>query len=68
MYWLFRNLRFLFLASTMEFVTAYDQCRTEVNIQGMASSALSLKDGQWQLLTSAMSISFQRPRGFTSGD
>ncbi|CAH3141590.1 unnamed protein product [Pocillopora meandrina] len=36
MYWLFRNLRFLFLASTMEFVTANDQCRTEVNIQGMA--------------------------------
>ena len=31
-----RNLRFLFLASTMEFVTANDQCRTEVNIQGMA--------------------------------
>ena len=36
MYWLFRNFRFLFLASTMKFVTANDQCRTEVNIQGMA--------------------------------
>ena len=36
MYWLFRNLRFLFLASTMEFVRANDQCRTEVNIQGVA--------------------------------
>ena len=31
-----RNLRFLFLASTMEFVRANDQCRTEVNIQGVA--------------------------------
>ena len=32
----FRNLRFLFFASTMEFVRANDQYRTEVNIQGMA--------------------------------
>ena len=31
-----RNLRFLFLASTMDFVRANDQCRTEVNIQGVA--------------------------------
>ena len=36
MYWLFRNLRFLFFASTMEFVRANDQYRTEVNIQGVA--------------------------------
>ena len=38
-----RNLRFLFLASTMEFVTANDQCRTEVNIQGMALKRSALK-------------------------
>ena len=31
-----RNLRFLFLASTTDFVRANDQCRTEVNIQGVA--------------------------------
>ena len=36
MWWLFRHLRFVLFASTMEFVTANDQCRTEVNIQGMA--------------------------------
>ena len=49
MYWLFRNLRFLFLASTMEFVTAYDQCRTEVNIQGMAFKRSVFK--RWSVAT-----------------
>ena len=58
MYWLFRNLRFLFLASTMEFVTANDQCRTEVNIQGVALK----KDGQWRLLIFAMSNVDKRSR------
>ena len=58
MYWLFRNLRFLFLASTMEFVTAIDQCRTEVNIQGVALK----KDGQWRLLIFAMSNVNKRSR------
>ena len=62
MYWLFRNLRFLFLASTMEFVTANDQCRTEVNIQGMALKRSVFKDGQWRLLTSAMSNVDKRSR------
>ena len=44
MYWMLRNLRFFLFASAMAFVTANDQCRTEekiqckteVNIQGMA--------------------------------
>ena len=36
MWWLFCHLRFVLFASTVEFVTANDQCRTEVNIQGMA--------------------------------
>ena len=36
MYWIFYNLGFLLLASTMKSVTANDQCRTEVNIEGMA--------------------------------
>ena len=49
MYWLFRNLRFLFLASTMEFVTANDQCRTEVNIQGMAFKRSVFK--RWSVAT-----------------
>ncbi|XP_066022423.1 uncharacterized protein [Pocillopora verrucosa] len=49
MYWLFRNLRFLFLASTMEFVTANDQCRTEVNIQGMALKRSVFK--RWSVAT-----------------
>ena len=57
-YWLFRNLRFLFLASTTEFVTANDQCRTELNIQGMALK----KDGQWRLLIFAMSNVDKRSR------
>ena len=46
---LFRNLRFLFLAFTMEFVTAYDQCRTEVNIQGMALKRSVFK--RWSVAT-----------------
>ncbi|XP_066022897.1 uncharacterized protein [Pocillopora verrucosa] len=49
MYWLFRNLRFLFLASTMEFVTANDQCKTEVNIQGMALKRSVFK--RWSVAT-----------------
>ena len=36
MWWLFRHFRFVFFASTMEFVTANGQCRAKVNIQGMA--------------------------------
>ena len=36
MWWLFRHLRFVLFTFTMEFVTANDQCRTEVNVQGMA--------------------------------
>ena len=36
MYWIFRYLRFVLFASAVEFVTANDQCSTEVNIQGMA--------------------------------
>ena len=44
MYWMLRNLRFFLFASAMAFVTANDQyrteekiqCKTEVNIQGMA--------------------------------
>ena len=36
MWWLFRHLRFILFVSTMDFVTANDQCRTEVNIEGMA--------------------------------
>ena len=39
----------------MEFVTANDQCRTEVNIQGMALESHVFKGGHWQLLTFAMS-------------
>ena len=35
-WWLFRHLRFLLFTFTMEFVTANDQCRTEVKVQGMA--------------------------------
>ena len=49
MCWLFRNLRFLFLAFTMEFVTANDQCRTEVNIQGMALKRSVFK--RWSVAT-----------------
>ena len=33
---LFGHLRFTLFVSTMKFVTADDQCRTEVNIEGMA--------------------------------
>ena len=36
MWWLFRHLRFVLFAASMDFVTANDQCRTEVSIQGMA--------------------------------
>ena len=36
MWWLFGHLRFILFVSTMKFVTADDQCRTEVNIEGMA--------------------------------
>ena len=36
MWWLFRHLRFVLFVSTMDFVTANDDCRTEVNIEGMA--------------------------------
>ena len=44
MYWILRNLRFFLFASAMAFVTAIEQCRTEekiqckteVNLRGMA--------------------------------
>ena len=35
-WWLLRHLRFVLFTFTMEFVTANDQCRIEVKIQGMA--------------------------------
>ena len=47
MWWLFSHLRFVFFASTMEFVTANDQCRTEINIQGMALESHVFK--RWSL-------------------
>ena len=47
MWWLFCHLRFVLFASTMEFVTANDQCRTEVNIQGMALEGHVFK--RWSL-------------------
>ena len=47
MCWLFCHLRFVLFASTMEFVTAHDQCRTEVNIQGMALESHVFK--RWSL-------------------
>ena len=34
--WKFQNLRFLLFASVMEFVTADDQCRTDIYIEGKA--------------------------------
>ena len=55
MWWLFCHLRFILFVSTMDFVTANDQCRTEVNIEGMAMGVLTSKDVHWQLLTFAMS-------------
>ena len=36
MLWIFQNLRFLLFASAMEFVTADDQCKNNVYIEGMA--------------------------------
>ena len=36
MLWIFRHLPVLLFLSTIEYGTAIDQCRTEVNIQGMA--------------------------------
>ena len=47
MWWLFRHLRFVIFASAMEFVTANDQCRTEVNVQGMALKRSVFK--RWSL-------------------
>ena len=47
MWWLFRHFRFVLFASTMEFVTANGQCRTEVNIQGMALKRSVFK--RWSL-------------------
>ncbi|PFX26094.1 Uromodulin [Stylophora pistillata] len=38
MYWIFYNLGFLLLASTMKSVTANDQCRTDVNIEAPLGS------------------------------
>ena len=50
MWWLFGHLRFVLFASIMEFVTANDQCRTEVNIQGMALEKHVFK--RWSLAAS----------------
>ncbi|XP_066022870.1 uromodulin-like [Pocillopora verrucosa] len=47
MWWLFRHLRFVLFTFTMEFVTANDQCRTEVNVQGMALKRSVFK--RWSL-------------------
>ncbi|CAH3156266.1 unnamed protein product [Pocillopora meandrina] len=47
MWWLFRHLRFVLFAASMEFVTTNDQCRTEVNIQGMALKRSVFK--RWSL-------------------
>ena len=47
MWWLFRLLRFVLLIFTMEFVTANNQCRTEVNVQGMALKRSVFK--RWSL-------------------
>ena len=47
MWWLFCHLRFVLFASTMEFVAANDQCRTEINIQGMALESHVFK--RWSL-------------------
>ena len=47
MWWLFRHLRFVLFAASMEFVTGNDQCRTEVNIQGMALKRSVFK--RWSL-------------------
>ena len=62
MWWLFRHLRFVLFAASMDFVTANDQCRTEVNIQGVALKRSVFKDGHWRLLSSAMSNVDQRFR------
>ena len=43
MWWLFCHLRFILFVSTMDFVTANDQCRTEVNIEGMALGSSDFK-------------------------
>ena len=43
MWWLFGHLRFVLFASTMEFVTANDRCRIEVNIEGMALESYVFK-------------------------
>ena len=47
MWWLFRHFRFVLFAASMEFVTTNDQCRTEVNIQGMALKRSVFK--RWSL-------------------
>ena len=36
MYWIFRQVRFLLYVSAIKSTTANEQCRTEVNVQGMA--------------------------------
>ena len=47
MWWLFRHFRFVLFTASMEFVTTNDQCRTEVNIQGMALKRSVFK--RWSL-------------------
>nr|XP_058951021.1 uromodulin-like isoform X3 [Pocillopora verrucosa] len=47
MWWLFCHLIFVLFASIMEFVAANDQCRTEINIQGMALEGYVFK--RWSL-------------------
>ena len=53
---------FFLFASAIKSVTANEQCRTEVNTQGMALKRSVFKDGQWRLLTSAMSNADKRLR------
>ena len=54
MWWLFRHLRFVLFTSTMEFVTANNQCRAEVNVQGMALKRSVFK--RWYVCTCHLDI------------
>ena len=47
--WKFQNLRFLLFASVMEFVTADDQCRTDIYIEGKALRCSVFK--RWSVAT-----------------
>ena len=47
--WKFQNLRFFLFASVMEFVTADDQCRTDIYIEGNALRCSVFK--RWSVAT-----------------